>query len=109
MSLKEMKVALVSRDAEIVKLNAHLLHAQAEGPGAGELAALMAQNEHLNVEVKSLTQQLLQAHTEGMALLLQSLAPKPPTSSTPKIISPLFLSCWQFYGSYLPCIYYLSS
>lgn len=59
-----MIVTLASRNAEIVRLNAQLLQAQAEGPGAGELVALKAQNERLNVEVKSLTQQLLQAHTE---------------------------------------------
>ncbi|WMV49385.1 hypothetical protein MTR67_042770 [Solanum verrucosum] len=57
--LEEMTVALASCDAEIVRLNAQLLQAQAEGPGAGELVALKAQNERLNVEVKSLTQQLL--------------------------------------------------
>ncbi|KAH0644645.1 hypothetical protein KY284_032529 [Solanum tuberosum] len=53
--LEKINVTLASRNAKIVKLNAQLLKAQDEGPGAGELSALKAQNESRTVEVTDLT------------------------------------------------------
>ncbi|KAH0776523.1 hypothetical protein KY290_007934 [Solanum tuberosum] len=52
--LEEMTVIMASRNAEIARLNAQLLIAQAEGPGVEEMAALKAENESLNAKVANL-------------------------------------------------------
>ncbi|XP_055803513.1 LRR receptor-like serine/threonine-protein kinase GSO2 [Solanum dulcamara] len=65
--LEEMIVTLASRDAEISSLNAQLLLSQTEGPASTEIAELKTQNVTLTAEVKTLTQQLLQAHGDKPA------------------------------------------
>lgn len=78
--MEELTAALAARDAKSMTLKAQMAQRVAEGPSSAKLSRLKEEKNRLALEVKSLTQQLLQAHQDcnaRMTFLFQSLAPKP--------------------------------
>lgn len=78
--VQELTAGFVTKDVELVTLKAQMSHGVAEGPGLEELSKIKEENAKQALEIKSLTQQLVQAYQDSnvrMKLLLQSFAPKP--------------------------------
>jgi len=93
--MDDFTTLLEAKDVKISRLQDLLQQEKSQGPGTNIVAKveidrlkadnawLVESNASLSKEVKSLTEQLLQAHTDANSLLnifLQSFSPHPPPS-----------------------------